>query len=36
MNIENQGKKLDRRDEILLIAFAVCVPLFTLPALFGA
>ena len=36
MNIDKQNKKLDRRDEILLFALAICVPLFTLPALLGA
>lgn len=36
MTIDRQGNKLDRRDDLLLFAFAIGVPLLTIPALFGA
>jgi hypothetical protein len=35
MNTDKRSKKLDRREDLLLIVFAIFVPIVTLPGLIG-
>lgn len=35
MNVHNQWRKTDRREDILLLAFAIIIPLVALPSLIG-